>query len=110
MKGDEWHTRCTPDVHDLELAAGNQFVRLCPADPEHRRCLDDRQQQSFALLDRAEMTHRGTYVHSRAESATRISMRDQRVQMEHTDLPLSLCANGAESHGQSKSSKRSRRS
>jgi hypothetical protein len=40
------------------------FVR--PPDPEHRRRLDDRQQQPFALLDVREMTHGGIHVRSRA--------------------------------------------
>jgi len=45
------HPRRATDVHDLELAGSNQLVRRRPANPEHRRGLDDRQQQPLALLD-----------------------------------------------------------
>ena len=66
MHGDERDPSRPPDVHDLELAAGDELVRLRPADPEHRGRLDDRQQQSLALLDLRDMTHRAIHVRSRA--------------------------------------------
>ena len=65
MHSDERNPSRSPDVHDLKLAAGDELVRLRPPDPEHRRRLDDRQQQ--LLLDLREMTHRGIHVPSRAQ-------------------------------------------
>ena len=68
MHGDERNPRRSPDVHDLELAAGDELVRLRPPDPEHRRRLDDRQQQPLVPLDARDTTHRCIHVRSRAES------------------------------------------